>query len=66
MAALLEAQLARYATTLRQDDDELDARADALPADELAALRLLRFEKKLLTQALKTLGGAAAVPAAAG
>ena len=53
---LLRAHLARYASTLEEDEavlSEGDGGRRRLDADEDAALRLLVFEKKLIKSTLK-------------
>ena len=55
MALLLSTHLAGYDTSLQQDERELQERASMLGAQELQALRLLCFEKRLLSNALREL-----------
>ena len=62
LAALLSAHLAGYATSLAQDETKLHERGSTLRSVQLAALRLVLFEKQLLAAALRELHD---VPAAA-
>ena len=62
LAALLSAHLAGYATSLAQDETKLHERGSTLRSVQLAALRLVLFEKQLLAAALRELRQ---VPAAA-
>ena len=55
LAALLSAHLAGYATSLAQDEAKLHERGSTLRSVQLAALRLVLFEKQLLAAALREL-----------